>query len=179
MIPEVRKDVLTVLNEALVSIKSKDYGGLRSLSDRTIHNCSIFQDEDSISIAVIMYSLAKLSERGADIRPYNGLFKHAIRHLLANQFNRYRSVIKKITKAISSQDSQFKIYVRNVIDSAQVKKGSKIYYHGISLAQAANLLGISQWDLMNYVGETRIIDRYPAVGNVRQRLEFARKLFIK
>ncbi len=178
MNPTVRQDILAVLKEAAPAAQRKDVAGLKALSDRTIHNSSIFQDEDSISVAVAVYSLSKMSERPAvSLGRASELLRHAARHLKAGEYGRYRVVLKRLIKFISKTDEQFRLYIQKVIELAQLRKGSRIYYHGISLAQAANLLGVSQWELMGYVGETQIIDRYPFIGGVRERLQFARELF--
>ncbi len=64
-----------------------------------------------------------------------------------------------------------------VIESSQVKKGTKIYDHGISLERAASILGISQWELSSYIGNT-IIDKYLEEGvPLVRRMKHARELF--
>ncbi|MBI2574799.1 hypothetical protein HYV82_02855 [Candidatus Woesearchaeota archaeon] len=180
MIPAVRSDIITVLKAAEGFIIKGNFSGLRGLSDHTIHNSSIFQDEDSISIAVVTYSLSKICESGvgrAWLVRASKLLGHARRHLERNEFSRYKSVVRKLTGFISSADARFRAYIQDVINQAQVRKGSRIYYHGISLARAADLLGVSQWELMGYAGRTQIIERYGAAGDVKKRLEFARGLF--
>lgn len=180
MIPAVRKDIISVLKDAEEYIKKGSFSGLKELSNRTVHNSSIFQDEDSISIAVVMYSLSKICEAGvgrAWLERADKLLGHARRHLEKSEFSRYKSVVRKLTGFISRADAKFRAYIQDVIQQAQVRKGSRIYYHGISLARAAGLLGVSQWELMGYVGRTHIIESYHASGGVRARLDFARRLF--
>ena len=77
---------------------------------------------------------------------------------------------------ISTIDSKLKLYIGEVITQAEIKKGSKLYAHGISLGRAAEVLGISQWELMFYIGKTKLIDVKGCVG-VRERLNYARSLF--
>ena len=62
----VKKDILKVLSDvaAILQVEEeKDVAELRELSNHTIHNASIFQDEDSVSIAILIYSLSKVIER--------------------------------------------------------------------------------------------------------------------
>ncbi len=180
MIPEVKQDIASVLRDAARHVLERDTIKLKELSNHTIHNASIFQDEDSISIAVVVYSLSKICERGSVKLPLlSGLIRHALRHLKNDEMDKYKKIIRKLAKAISDADSGFRLYIQDVFDKAQIRKGSRIYYHGISLAQTASLLGISQWDLMGYVGKTNMIDTYRDFGSVRGRLNFARKLFIR
>ena len=81
----------------------------------------------------------------------------------------------EIFQLVSGIDKKLRLYVEEVINQAKIKKSSKIYYHGISLARAASMLGVSQWELMNYIGKTSITEFSP--GNVKKRLEFTRKIF--
>ncbi len=76
---------------------------------------------------------------------------------------------------INKIDTKLKLYIEEVISKAKVKKGSKLHEHGLSIARTAEVLGISQWELMNYVGKTTIstVDGV----DVKTRLNFARKLF--
>ena len=73
----IRKDILKILQrltDILEKKEEQDYIELKGLSNRTIHNSSIFQDEDSISIAVMVYAIAKMMDRGMSDRIYNMIF---------------------------------------------------------------------------------------------------------
>jgi len=110
---------------------------------------------------------------------YNALLKlirKARNNLEQNEIDGYRMVIRDLFDFISSLDTKLKLYIEKVINQAQIKKGSKLYAHGISLARAAEILGISQWELMFYIGKTRMADVGGGVG-VKQRLNYARGLF--
>lgn len=178
----VKKDILNVLSDVVGILKveeEKDVAELRELSDHIIHNASIFQDEDSISIAILIYSLSKIIERREGRMNYNVLLKlitGAGKNLEQNKIDGYRGVIKKLFKFISTIDTKLKLYIEEVINQAEIKKGSKLYAHGISLGRAAEVLGISQWELMFYIGKTKLTDVKGGVG-VRERLNYARGLF--
>ena len=55
MFEQVRQDLLNILNESIKAIKENNIIRLRDLSNQTIHNSSIYQDENAITIAVLMY----------------------------------------------------------------------------------------------------------------------------
>lgn len=177
----VKKDILQVLSDisGILGVEEeKDIAELRELSNHTIHNASIFQDEDSISIAILIYSLSKVIERREGKLNYKVLLKlirDAKKNLGQNKVDEYRRMIKKLFSFISTIDSKLKLYIEEVINQAEIKKGSKLYAHGISLGRAAEVLGISQWELMFYIGKTRI-DVRGGVG-VKDRLNYARSLF--
>jgi hypothetical protein len=80
-------------------------------------------------------------------------------------------------KNISQSDEKLLMYVQNVIEKAHIAKGGDIYGHGISIARTAELLGVNQWDLMSFVGKTRIADKEEVPKDITKRLTFAKKLF--
>ena len=176
----VRQDILEVIREGLVALHDGDAFRVKELSNNVIHNASIFQDEDSLGIAVLMYALSKVMERGRlDIAEVERLLERAKSALEAYNFENYRMAIKFAVRKISEADSRLKIFVSNVIDQAQLKKGCKICMHGVSVARTANILGIPRWELMQYLGRTTFHDEVVETVNVQDRLAFARKVFGK
>ena len=179
----IRKDVISILSQAIgiLEVKEeKNVAELRALSNHTIHDASVFQDECSISIAILIYSLSKIIERkqwDIDSKPIMDLLKSAKKSLEDNNFEDYNKIIKRIFGIISTVDNKLKMYIEDVIKQAQIKKGSKLHEHGISIARAAEVLGISQWELMNYIGKTKLTDKMPDIIDVRARIKFARSLF--
>jgi hypothetical protein len=176
-----RKDILTVLKKAQKHISKGNSLRLKELSDYTISNAGIYQDTDSLSIAVIVYAISKLLERWG----FDSEYSDELRELLAgaefslrdNKEEEYREQIKKISEFISIIEKSYRIYIEKVLEKAQVKKGSRLYEQGISAAKAASLLGIGQWELMSYVGKTNIHEDTETKFSADQRLKFARSLF--
>ena len=78
---------------------------------------------------------------------------------------------------IGKIDEKLELYIEEVIEKSKIKKGSIIYEHGISVGKVAELLGLSTWELMNYIGKTTIADAGRERINVERRLAFARELF--
>ena len=95
---------------------------------------------------------------------------------MLGRIQEYRDIMKDIMNLISEVDSKIKMYIEEVISQAKIKKGSKIYEHGISAARAAEILGISQWELMGYIGNT-VSSENISTGRAKKRLLFARELF--
>jgi hypothetical protein len=177
----IKKDILEIIAGILGIFEKGEHGDvleLSRLSDRTIHDASIFQDEDSIGMAVVAYSLSKIymRKKSIDVVVVAGLRKaHDL--LLDDDYDDYRKKIKEILKRIADEDKKIGLYIQEVVSQAEVKKGSRIYEHGISLARAAEILGISQWELSSYVGNTTISDEDLERIPVKKRIEFTRKLF--
>ena len=179
----IKKDILTVLTELVEILKVKEEGDIseiKELSNHIIHNASVFQDEDSISVAILIYALSKIIERKQRDLDYNkilSMLNSCISNLKNNQDDLFRKSIKNIFSFIRTMDEKLKMYIYEVINQAQIKKGCKLCEHGISIARASEVLGISQWELMHYIGKTTLIDQFSEPVNVSKRLKIARSLF--
>ncbi|MBW2967526.1 hypothetical protein KY362_03495 [Candidatus Woesearchaeota archaeon] len=179
----VRNDILYTIKKAQRLINKQDAKQLKELSDYTLHNASIFQDEDSLTIAVVIYALSKLLERWG----YDTEYADQARNFLGSaqfsleglRMDEYHDKVKKLLEFIAAVDKQFRLYVDKAIEKARVKKGSRLHEYGISIARAAQLLETGRWELMSYVGKTRIHDEEDMLTGVVQRLDFARSLFAR
>ncbi len=175
----VKEDILRVIKDAIDAIKKSDATLLVDLSNHTIHNASIFQDKDSVNIAVVMYSLSKIMQRHIGKVEDNivNILTRASNLLMQDKYEAYSREIESIYEIISKTDRKLRLYITHVINEAQVRKGSKLYEHGISVAKAAEVLGVSQWELLKYVGRTSIIDRFNEKSTAKERLKLAREIF--
>ncbi len=178
MNPLVKKDILSVLHDAIAIVNTGEIFKLRELSDHVIHNASVFQDKDSITIAVTIYALSKLYRDAKDVdRSVLPHLINAIGLLEQDKLEAYETEIKQIIKDISQKDEKTKFYIQEVFELAQIKKASRMFEHGISMGQVADALGISIWDVMDYVGKTRIVDQFEQKSTALKKLEFTRRLF--
>lgn len=182
----IRKNIVSILRKALAALKKQDSAALDELSNHSIHDASIFQDKEAISIAVIIYSISKIMHRSESNPEYwQKVYKHLESDLETARFflerdkdEKYNLVMKDILQNIGEVDEKLKLYIDDVLDKARVVKGSKLYEHGVSIERAAEMLGVSQWELMSYVGKTQIIDQYAEeVIPVSVRIEHAKRVF--
>lgn len=184
---QVKADILSVLKESLKAIKTDNAVKLKNLSDRLIHNASLLQDEYSISTAVIIYSLSKIFER-ARYRDYKewGVFyneivnnlESAIKNLEKDNITEYEHHIHNILQNVDRLGKKFRKYIIEVINKAKVSKGSRIHEHGLSVGKTAELLGVTTWELMDYIGDTGIADvKYNLTKTAKDRLKLARRVF--
>ena len=180
---QIKKDIISVLSDLVEILKEKedsDIIEIKSLSNHVIHNASVFQDEDSISVAILIYSLSKIMERNEKELDYGkilGMLNSAAASLKNNNDILFRKSIKQLFSFIRAMDSKLKLYINEVINQAQIKKGCKLCEHGISVARASEVLGISRWELMHYMGKTTLIEQFSEPVNISQRLKFARSMF--
>lgn len=181
------KNLLDVLYQTVKAIKSRDLALLRDLSNRTIHSASIYKDTDSVSMAVIIYSLSKIMgrpdyyEEKQFITLINRITKDiesAATFVKQKKFNKFRFSIKDITSAIDSLSGKLKQYIQDTFREAMINKASRLYEHGISRAETANLLGITVWELSEYIGKTGIPDTDLSITKpIKERINNAKNLF--
>ena len=187
--PEVKRDILEVLKNSLRAIKENNLSLLREQSYKTVHNSSIYQDEYSISISVVMYSVFKVLEK-VKYRESSGWDKFkegllaevrkAILELEKDNIKGYSNSLKKILSSLKRLDKGVKMYIDDIVKSTRVKKASNIHRHGLSLGRAAELLGVSKWELMSYSGQTTTYDnKYNISKSAVERLKVARSIFKK
>ena len=178
---KVRHDILAVLKQALDVMKKDPHPShlLMDISNRVIHNASIFQDEDSLGAAIMLYALAKTvqgcCEKNVSFGPLSATLRKAYDQLQRGDDAGYRAAAKQLLMKIKQMDSRLKLYVEEVMNAARLKKGHKLHEHGLSVARIAELTGVSQWELLQYMGKT--VTYVPEGKPVLQRLQKAREMF--
>jgi hypothetical protein len=184
---KVKEDILSVLKESLKAIKGNDIVKLKDLSDRVIHNASMLQEEYSISIAVIIHSISKIfgRTRYRNYKEWDVFYKEIVDNLNCakvdlekGNITEYEHHIHSLLQSIDRLGKKFRKYVIEVINKVKISKGSRIHEHGLSVGKTAELLGISEWELMEYVGGTGISDvKYNVTMTAKDRLKLARRVF--
>jgi len=166
-------DLIAVVDQAIESLSLGDFLELKSISNKTIHNASIYQDKLSTDIAILLYSLSKLLQQNPQLRSqFLSMLNRAKEKLSHEDFEGYEEIIHQIIHYITEIDIKALRHIMHVIEQAKIKKGSKVYDHGISLTQSANAMGISQWELYSYIGKTRISEKADSSENIKRRLAF-------
>lgn len=157
-----KEHVISVLEQTKEAIKNDDVALLKDLSNQTVHTASTEQDTDSITIAVLIYSLSKIIERRHQYgKKECGQFCiFAVREMdkiiksIKNDSNiEFTRNLESLMKNLSKFSGEFKTGVEDVFRKARINKASKIYEHGISMEQTSKLLGISMYELASYTGQ--------------------------
>ncbi|MEM2090060.1 MAG: hypothetical protein QXL88_03185 [Candidatus Pacearchaeota archaeon] len=182
-----KKNVLKVLRNAKKAIKERDIVLLKNMSNRTIHSASIYKDPDAVMLAVTIYTLSKILERQnyreypewrSFIRACLKFLDRAIKALEQDNVEAFREQMINIRKETEKISSKLKTYILEVFRKAAINKASRIYEHGISRAETARLLGITQWELAEYVGLTGIADIDLSITlPIEKRIKLAESLF--
>ena len=68
--------------------------------------------------------------------------------------------------------------IQEVLRKASINKASKIYEHGISIAKTTKILGVTPWELTEYVGEKE--NQHSSVNktiDIRDRIKMTMEFF--
>jgi len=182
-----KRHIISVLEQVKKAVREEDIVKLKELSNQTIHSASVHQNSESITIAVIVYSLSKIIER-KKYRQYPGWKKFFNEYIKAidktiidlkkNDEKLFREDLSSIRQSINELSGKLKIYIKDVFQKAKINKASRIYEHGISMEKTAKLLGISLWELSNYAGQTKISDvKLNLTQSVQTRIKNAMEMF--
>jgi hypothetical protein len=178
---------ISVLEKCKSALVQKNLFQLKELSNQTINTASAHQDSASITIAVIIYTLSKLVERedyrkipswDKFVKKFNSFIDLAIKALKEDKEKFYEKYIDRARQAITSHSIALKPYIQDVLKKASINKASKIYEHGVSLEQTSRLLGITQWELSDYIGSKDLADqKQNQTLDVKSRAKMALEFF--
>lgn len=175
-------NAINVLQETKQALLNKDFYKLKLLSNRTIHSSCSYQDAGSITSTILIYALNKLVERedylkipgwNKFVKKFNSTIDLAISALNKNDSNLYAEYMQQARKTIESISVDLKPYIEEVLKKAAINKGSKLYEHGISLEQTARLLGISRWELSEYISQKVTEIRLNRTISTKKRAQMA------
>lgn len=184
---EEKEHLIAVLKEAKEALEKDDVLKLQNLSDQTIHSASTEQHTDYILIAVLIYSLSKISSKRDTLKISNW-------HIILNKINKQidQTIIavekndpihlgkslRRIKEILTGHSLAIEGIAMDVLRKASINKASKIYEHGISLSQTAKLLGITKWELSEYIGQKENPEtKYGNTISIKRRAEEALKFF--
>ena len=181
------ENILGILRETEKLINQGNFHEITILSDKTIHSATISQDPDNIIVAVLVYSIGKILER-RNYKNMDGWDKFSssasknlnltIKSLEKNDIENARTYLGRIRNSINTIDGALNIYIQDIFRKASINKASRLYEHGLSMGRTAELLGITKFELMDYIGKTYIADvRENITISPLERLKFVRSLF--
>jgi hypothetical protein len=184
----VRQDIIDVLLHVKDALERLDGEELSDWSNRVIHSAAIYRDKGAIFIGIIAYSLSKsIAKKESAKEEWNNFLTNMLRELtLASEaleksnFTKFDSLVSSMLKRIADFDRSFSNYVEYVLEFSKLQKGARIYEHGLSLSSVAEMMGVSKWDLMRKVGETKAQEyKYLITKSSKERLEELKKLASK
>lgn len=177
----VRKEILYDLTKSIEILQQRDArhkDELKDLSDHAIEDVAIQKDLDMVSVTVLIYSLYKVWDCLGDEYPkiVERLMK-AKNSLEDNHFAEYNDHLRKLYVSVRRCNAKIKEHLQDVMQAARVKKGTVLLQKGLSIGQAAGLMGLSNWDLQEYAARTpALTEHYEKVSAVK-RFQTAVSLF--
>lgn len=181
------KHTINVLKDTKQALQTENSLNLLELSNQKIHSVVCVQDIESITLTIVIYTLGKIVERKSSLKIQNwdqsvkkitALIDLAIDSLEKNNEEAYRNYLLKIRSSLESISTSLKQYTKEIIRNACINKASHLYKHGISMGQTAKLLGITEWELAEYTGQTKIADiNYNKTLTEKKRAQMALEFF--
>jgi len=178
----VRKEILYDLQETITILEQRekrDIEELQKLSNHAIEDVAVHKNLDLISVTVLIYSLYKIiaSIPEKDYRNILNQLRNARESLERNQLGRYNSNVKTLFQAVKKCNAKVKVHLQDVMEAAKLKKSAVLFEKGLSIGQAAGLMGLSNWDLQAYAGKTTALDQHEENIPAAKRVSTALKLF--
>ncbi len=152
---------------------------LKNLSEHVIADVALYRNVDAATLAILIYSIYKslpcipADKQKELIESLDKLQSH----IQKKEFTKYNDSIKELFELLRACNSQIKTHIQDVFYAAKIRKGTDLLEQGLSLARAADLMGVSRWDVLQYGGtkvtQVEHTESWPAA----KRLKLARSIF--
>lgn len=152
---------------------------MKKLSDHSIEDVAVHKDLDMISVTVLVYSLYKIIP-SANKELYDtilNLLGEASKSIQGKNFGQYNRQIKLLFSFVEKTNINIREHLSDVMQAARIKKGTVLLQHGLSIGQAAGLMGLSNWDLQQYAAKTTAFEPTSQTLEVKKRWATTAKIF--
>ncbi len=158
---------------------------LREIANQAMEEAVLRNDKLLASVAIFSYSLSKiLTKVHFRKREDWGKFKKVMSRELSmlvgltkTRKDIYRIIENKLIKLVEEIDKEAGNYTRNLVYKARVKMASTAYALGVSIGTAVELTGADKFELLRYIGVTKIHDRpYTRTMSALERYKIARRV---
>ena len=179
---EIRQEILHDLTTALRILQTRedqDIEQLRELSDHAIEDIAVQKDLELVSVTVLLYSIYKVFTSFTN-EQYKDLVKQlgvATKALDAQNLGAYNRCLKILYEIVTKSNAKVQEHLQDVMQAARIKKGASLLQRGLSIGQAAGIMGLSNWDLQQYAGKTVMLAQHDEKMPAKKRLQTAFRLF--
>lgn len=173
------REIISKTIKILEVREKRDIKELKEVSDQAVEGVALHKDLDLISITVLVYSIYKIAEQipEEDYKDILAELKSAKRQLEQNNLGRYNRSVKILYGITKKCNAKVKEHLQDVMEAAKVKKGMVLLQKGLSIGQAAGLMGLSNWDLQKYAGTTTALDHHREKVKAETRIKLALEVF--
>ncbi len=158
---------------------------LKNLSGEFSNRAFVEQDPDLIELSVLSYALAKLCDKPyivnrAEWAEFASKTEASIGEAvkIAGRKPVLRAKIRGLVESVEELSESLGRFVLSTMDKARIKAGANMYAKGASLGSASELSGAPKSEIADYVGSTRIPEKY-SNGPVKERLKKAREALLE
>ncbi len=178
----VKKEILYDLAEAIKILEVREAQNveqLKKLSDHAVEDVALHKDLDLISITVLIYSIYKVANSfsSSDYQQLISQLRSAESNLRRGDLGKYNRAMKMLFEIVRRSDTKVRLHLQDVMHAARVRKGTVLLEHGLSIGQAAGLMGLSNWDLQQYAGKTIALGQHQEKIPAKKRMLTALRLF--
>jgi hypothetical protein len=178
----IKKEILNDLRQILEVFESnnpKVRQVLEKLSNHAVEDVALYKDLDIISITVLIYSLHKTIRCLTTTHKLQLVkaLQRAIGALESGNLGKYNANIKQLFFVVKECNADVKNHLQDVMQAAKIKKGTALLQKGLSMGQAAGLMGLSNWDLQEYAAKTTALSEHTESMRASIRLDQAFTLF--
>ncbi len=179
---EIRKEIVFDFTQAVKILRARETNGvnqLKELSDHAIEDIAIHKDLDLISMTVLLYSLYKIYTciNDKDAAAILQEIERTLHSLESRNLGKYNQHVKNLFQRVKNCNAKIKEHFYDVMHAARIKKGTTLLEKGLSIGQAAGLMGLSNWDLQQYVAKTMAQEHEHEAVPAKERIKRALKIF--
>ncbi len=179
------KKIVDAVRQLREKFSDSDILGMRKFGTSLIEVASAENNKMLADVALIAYSLHKLSSKG-HISGHETWLR--VKGRVISSLTRAESALEKgdekgfddiingIEKDINGVDSKLGYFIQGIHEKARVKYASTAYSLGLSLSQASELTGASKKNVLEYIGATKISDKEKSEFGIGERLKRLRKV---
>ena len=158
---------------------------LRHLSNDAAEDAALNFNRDLAEVSVAAYALHKILTKEHIIknpkwaeakRRISQSLSKALGALQAGNGQEFRKHLKSVSEYVRELDRELGNYFQKTFEKARIKQASRAYAAGLSMGQAAELMGTEARHLQSYVGVTTIHEEIKAKKSVKERLKSLREV---
>jgi len=178
----IKKEILYDFDHAILILETReliDVEQLKELSNHAIEDVAVLKDLDVISITVLIYSIYKVVKdlNDTDYLSLLEQLKRSRNYLQTGDYANYNKSMKGLFDLVRKGNAQVREHLQDVMQAARIKKGTTLLEKGLSIGQAAGLMGLSNWDLQQYAGKTPALGSHNETVPAKLRVKRAFSLF--
>ncbi|MBT4604876.1 hypothetical protein HOC01_04505 [archaeon] len=170
--------LISILNDKGVTAGGAE---LEKLSTHVIEDVTFYKNYDAATLAVLIYSIFKVSAC-VDPEKHSMLIEKLTRvrnSLAQKKFGEYNIALSESFTIIKDCNSKIKEHIQDVMFASKLKKGSHLLEQGMSVARAASVMGVSRWDIQEYLQGSTALEAHTESSRADLRLKKAMAIFAK